>query len=470
MKCFNKICVFVIFAFVGIFAENEERFKVPPPAVDVSFGLGFNYDYLKSPLEVDFENARGFYSVNIPIRFVLSDELTDMLFAEIAENFTDDEYFMPNIVARQHANTTIRVDVPMLRGVCSFSHINVMSMNYRNAMGIPNFRFDPKFEPETGEYDVNMLMTGNVNTPINISLGWESMMFGYAYRVNELFTFALNLHRHRFYFRTHGNIDMDILGKVDVGAEGIVFPININYSMRNQISGQYSLERWTPTLAARIWNFDLLARFMFKDKAKGALSGRYVVPFFINPTNFTFDEGLGDPNYIMDNLNNFTSSKTETVNLETNRDMKWELPSVLTLKYNIFPERLSVSYSKFIGQTRLELVDERVGLDTETGEYLPYLPNGLDLRMGISTDHLLLLNASFGWFYGNMGIMSLNVDYGDQKKLLSNINEKYLLRYGRGVMLPTLSGGGIIGTKLQLMLELNLLPLTAFKTGVVYNF
>lgn len=467
----GKFYLFIFLAVIGIFAQVD-GLALPTPDANVSLGIGFNYDYLRSPLDVDFENPKGFYSVNIPIKFSFSEEMIDQLFSSVSENFTDDEYFTPNIAAKQFANTTIRVDVPMLMGVCSFAHINVMSMKYENNVGIPRFRYNPQFD-NSGNFDADLLLLGNMNVPLSFSLGWESMMFGYVYKINDIFTVGLNLNRHRFYFGASGNIDIDIKGRVDARVEGMNVPIDIDYSLKNPVSGEYSLERWTPTFAARIWKFDLLARIMFKDKAKGALSGKYVVPFFVNPSNFTLDEGLAnaDGSYILENIknNNFMDNKADTINLYTNKDMKWEMPTVLTLKYNIIPEKLSISYSKFFGQTKLELVDSTLGRRPD-GTTLDYLPDGFDLRVGVDIDHLFLLNAKFGWIYGGLGIMALNVDFQNDKNLLSNINEKYIIKYGKGAMIPTLTGGGIIGTKLQLMLELNVLPLTALKTGIVYNF
>jgi len=467
MKCF-KIYL-IVFLIAGFVFAKTDGLTLPTPDANVSLGIGFNYDYLKSPLDVDFENAKGYYSINIPMKFALSTEMVDQIFSSMSNNFTDDEYFTPSIAAKQFANTTIKVDVPMLGGVCSFSHINVMSLKYENTTGIPSFRYKPEFNNSDG-LNTDLLLLGNINTPMSFSLGWESMMFGYVYRINELFTLGLNMHRHRFYFNANANIDIDIYGRVKASMAEANMDIPIEYSLKNPISGEYALERWTPTFAARAWRFDLFARIMFKDEAKGALSGKYELPFFVNPSNFTL-ANLGDTEYLLENIKNgnFTENRTETVNLETNKNMKWEMPSVLTLKFNIVPEHLSLSYSKFFGSTRIELIDSTLGRRPD-GTTLDYLPNGLDFRMGVSIDHLILANAKLGWFYGGLGIMSLNADFANNKNLLSNINSPYLVKYGKGVMLPTLTGGAIIGTKLQLLLELNVLPLTALKTGIVYNF
>jgi hypothetical protein len=334
-------------------------------------------------------------------------------------------------------------------------------MKYENMTGIPNFRYNPKNKEE---YD--LLLLGNLNTPFNLSLGWEAVTFGYTYKFNDIFILGVDFHRHRFYFKAGGNIDIDVYGRVLANlVGGTEFTIPVNYLLKNPIYGEYALERWTPTFAARIWRFDLLARIMFKDYAKGALYGDYEVPFFVNESNFTIDSRLNTDEYIIENIknNNFMENRTNKVHIQTNKNMKWQLPSVLTLKYAIIPDHFWVSYSKFIGKTYMELVDKSFGNQTE------FLRDGLDLRISVDLDHLILFNGKIGWFYGNMGIISINADFQDKRNILNEYKGS-VPSFGKGIMLPTISGGGIIGTKLQFLLELNLLPLTALKTGLIYNF
>jgi hypothetical protein len=154
--------------------------------------------------------------------------------------------------------------------------------------------------------------------------------------------------------------------------------------------------------------------------------------------------------------------------LETKNKMKWQMPSILTLKYNIIPEHLSISYSKFIGKTSLELVD------TTFGKYkdgkVDFLKNGLGLKASVYVDHLILLNGKVNAFYGNLGIVSVDIDFMDDKNLLGGMREFYAVPYGKGVMVPVLSGGAIIGTKIQFLAEFDVLPFPALKTGIVYNF
>ncbi|MDR0303427.1 MAG: hypothetical protein LBH98_01470 [Chitinispirillales bacterium] len=457
-----ELYLFIFFISKVLVAQGVNGLRLPTPDVNVLFGIGFNYDYLKSPFDVDFETAKGFYSVNIPVRFTLEGEsVVDEIFSNVSENFTDGEYFMPNMSARQYANTTIKVDVPMLWGVCSFSHVNVMSMRYENMTGIPSFGYYSKVDN-----DFDLFLSGNINTPLNFSLGWESMSFGYVYKFKKLAMVGLNLHRHHFYFRAGGNINIDMSGHVLANLQESELKIPFRYSLKNPISGEYSLERWTPSFAMRIWNFDFFAKIMFTDYAKGALSGSYAVPFFVDASNFTINEKINTADYIIENIqnNNFMDNGKDTVYLYTNNNIKWQLPSVLTLKYCIIPDHLWISYSKFIGKTSLELVDKSFSNETE------FLKDGLDLRTNVRLDHLILLNGKVGWFYGSLGIISINADFQNERNLLKSKDADFFVPYGNGVMLPTLSGGGIIGTKLQFLLELNLLPLTALKTGLVYNF
>ena len=460
------LCVFMGLTVVSAQDFGLDSLNLRAPDLDVSIGIGFNYDYLKSPLDVSFETSRGIYNVNIPIAFRPSEELMDGIMSGVSLPFAEGDRFLPTLSARQFANTTIRVDVPMLRGVCSFTHMNVMSLRYENRLGMPRFRINP----DLGDV-VDALMIGNINVPLQLSMGWESMSFGYAYRINELVTVALNLHRHRFHFDVRGNIDVDIHGKVNMNAlEGTNFGMDLNYSLRNPILGDYSLERWTPTFAVRAWKFDLITRFMFKDKATGALAASYSLPFFFNPSTFLPVEGLADTTYMLENMTSFAANEITDVRLRTNNNMDWHLPHVLTLKYHILPERLAVSYTKFIGRVHLGLSDSDLGRYGDN-ERVSFLRDGLDFRASLRLDHLFLLNANFGWFFGNLGLLSFDLDFNDEKRVLrNNADAPFLVPFAGGVMLPVLSGGGIIGTKLQLMLELNVLPLPALKTGLVYNF
>ncbi|MCL2845217.1 MAG: hypothetical protein FWE23_07190 [Chitinivibrionia bacterium] len=477
----TRIFLCAILSFTLVFSQTDGRIDgltMRTPDISVSLGLGFNYDYLRSPLNVSFDNARGFYSVNIPIRFAPGDDIMDEIFDGVSMPFTDNERFIPQFSARQFANTTIRVDVPMLGGVCSFSHMNVMSLRYENRTGIPSFLFNTADMEDPMDDGINMIMRGMINTPIDFSLGWEAMTFGYVYRLNDLFMFGLSLHRHRFHFNLSGNLDVDINGTVEAEVDNFRNEIEIYYSLRNPIMGEYSLERWSPTFAARIWNFDIMARIMFKDRAKGSLRANYSLPFFVDPSNFNLTGDLDDMNFIIDNITNgnFMSNEQTSVKLQTNESIRWELPHVLTLKYNIVPESeyrnmsLSLSYSKFIGRAHLGLTDPNMGI-INGDDRVEFLEDGLDFRTSLRLDHLILASARFGWFFGTLGIVSLDIDFNEEKNILrNNTNEVFLIPYGRGAMLPILSGGGIIGTNLQLMLELNLLPLPAFKTGLVYNF
>jgi hypothetical protein len=68
----------------------------------------------------------------------------------------------------------------------------------------------------------------------------------------------------------------------------------------------------------------------------------------------------------------------------------------------------------------------------------------------------------------NLGICAFDVEYGDEKHLIGK-GMPYM-KMGESAMLPVLNLGTALGTKLQLLLELDILPLPALKTGVFYNF
>ena len=145
------------------------------------------------------------------------------------------------------------------------------------------------------------------------------------------------------------------------------------------------------------------------------------------------------------------------------------MPSVFTFKFNIIPEHFSVSYSKFVGKTSLELVDTSFG-DYKEGRKVDFLASGLNIKTNVYVDHLILINGKIRRFYGNLGIVSLDLDLLDKKNLLGEVRQYYPVPYGKGVMVPVLSAGGIVGTKFQFLMEFDILPFPALKTGLVYNF
>jgi len=368
--------------------------------------------------------------------------------------------------------------VPMMGGVASFSNMQMMYMRYLNKIGIPKL----EMKPETGG-DVNLFMRGIISVPIDLEIGWETMTFGYAYEVNDLLKLAFNLHRHKFSFDLKGKVDVDILGNFAVTVSGEGMPDytiggDLNYSLHNVIDGHYELERWTPSIAIKFWRASLVSRFGMDAKPTGKLKAQYTLPFFIEPESFTLDEGLmngmSEPDELLEymntnnNLDKFRNSETNTVEYSTDKKMVWQMPSAHTLMFDVIPDKLSLSYTKLFGSLYLELSDpfsDKAAL-ADTSEY----PDTLDFRFEASIDHVIMIHANIYNSFINVGIFSMDFAFRDNDNLLSSIKALKNLKFGDGIMAPVLNLGAYVGTKLQLLAELDVLPLLALKTGIIYYF
>ncbi|MDO5577317.1 MAG: hypothetical protein Q4F84_09570, partial [Fibrobacter sp.] len=121
------------------------------PTFNAKVSFGFNYDLLRAPTDVSFEYPKGFFGFNIPLEksFNLRDVATyirpaiDSIFEDSSIFSDGGESFRPNGVAKQNANVTIRVDVPMLWGVASFSNVQNFYLNYQNTLGNPDIFINP---------------------------------------------------------------------------------------------------------------------------------------------------------------------------------------------------------------------------------------------------------------------------------------------------------------------------------------
>jgi hypothetical protein len=192
---------------------------------------------------------------------------------QISQDTASGQQFRPQASAKQYANTTIRVDVPMLGGVASFSNIENVYLNYTNVLGNSTVKlgYDTTMKSSTGTQSVALFLLGTINVPIDASLGWETMTFGYAYRVNKDLVMAMNVHRHLFRIDLLAKMDADILGRVTVqqspesgdnsgggisalGGSSLSLEKDIDYPHQRlfgQANGHYEAEAWSYSSAAR---------------------------------------------------------------------------------------------------------------------------------------------------------------------------------------------------------------------------
>lgn len=463
-------------------------------------GIGFNYDLLHDPLDVSFDYPRGYFGMNLPLEKSINvmdykDKFNvgiDSMINQYDGMFSNLDEFRPTVGARQNPNPSIRVDVPMLGGVGSFSSTQNFYFNYENTLGNPDIFINPT--PDSIIQGMSFLMRGTINIPVSMTASWETMTFGYAFEVHRLLKLALNLHRHVFYLDMRGKADIDLLGRYNIsvgeaGSEsGFEIPTiegEINYPS-NKFSGgaygHYETEVWTPTLAFQAWRFSCVSRFgINKAKVPGHFEARYRLPFFVDPVTGQPKYDLEDPDII--NNSEFRqgfqysesdsiifTSKKKTAKGERESDLIWNMPTGLTFGFDVIPDKIKVSYTKLFGEVSMNLDRiARVQRPSDSTTTRTLLNDSLVIDYGVTIDNVIMLECNLFHSFLRAGIFSMDFRYGDSTHLISkNIPDNFKL--GEGAMLPILSLGTTLGTKMQLLLELDVLPLPAIKTGVFYYF
>jgi hypothetical protein len=218
-----------------------------------------------------------------------------------------------------------------------------------------------------------------------------------------------------------------------------------------------------------LWRFTLTSRFGIDTKAHGTFTADYRVPTgIIDKRTFQVNSNLQNPQTILSSglLNDLQQGKTDSVVYTTNEDARWKLPSGHTVTLDILRDKVSLSYTKILGDIEMyhAHTDSLGGGGTKTI---------VDLDVGITVDNIILLNANFYSAFLNAGMFTMDIRINDQKHVLGNAftNAKLnKLKWGDAAILPILNFGAELGAKTQLGFEIDLLPLPALKTGVVYHF
>ncbi|MGB7568652.1 MAG: hypothetical protein WBM07_12390 [Chitinivibrionales bacterium] len=489
------VLVCAIFYFAQGQVPNDLNASVTPPSLNAKITIGFNYDLLRPPTDVSFDFAKGYIGVNIPFEQdgLVPKSTADNIWAQMSKQLSQDPAkggtFQPQASAQQYPNTTIRVDVPMLGGVATFSNIQNVYLDYMNVLGNTNIMigYDTTMKSAGSTQNIALKMLGAVNVPIEASLGWETMTFGYAYKASNNLVMAFNIHRHIFQIDMLANMDADILGNVKVdqttdngggsaaglgglGSSSLSIEKDINYShqtLYGQASGHYSAEAWSYSFGIQLWRFTETSRFGIDTKAQGSFTANYRLPTFINPQTFQLSPDLTDPQRLISSnmLNDLQQGKTDSVGYSTNEDAEFKLPSGHTLSFDIIPQKIRLSYTKIFGDIQLYHAHAE---SLSTGG----VKKTVDLDVGITLDNVIMLNINMYSAFLNMGVFSMDIRVNDQKHILGNAFTGSLkqLKWGDAAMLPILNLGAALGEKTQLGFELDLLPLPALKTGIIYHF
>ena len=465
--------------------------SVTAPTLNARLTVGFNYDLLRAPTNVSFDYSKGNLGFNFPLEQsgLIPKRTAENIWANMSEQISTDSSngarFQPQASARQYANSTIRVDVPMLGGVASFSNIQNVYLNYTNVLGNSTVRisYDTTMKTQTGDQKVSLLLLGSINVPIDATLGWETMTFGYAYRVNKNLITAMNIHRHLFRIDLLASIDAELLGTSMVeqngaasggsatgieaiGSDALSVKSPINYpEVGGHASGHYDAEAWSYSLGLALWRFTLTSRFGIDTKAKGTFSAKYAVPSGImDPRTFQINADLeNDPSSLLSKMNNFSTGKVDSVTYTTKEDAVWRLPSGHTISFDILPNKLSLSYTKIFGDIEM----------FHAHQESPNAKRIVDLDVGITVDNVVLLNAHLYSAFLNIGLFTMDIRINEQRHILGKaFSDAKLdkLKWGDDAMLPVLNLGASFGAKTKLGFEIDLLPLPALKTNVTYIF
>ncbi len=475
IRCALVLCCFALGGYAQIdLADTSVKRDIVAPTLSARFSIGFNYDYLRAPTDVSFEYPKGYFGMNVPVQKSMNPlDLAKMFNPAIDTILSDStlfrggEEFKPSASARQNPNTTFRVDVPMLGGVGSFSNMRNVGLNFTNSLGIPNL-----YMGLPSSAGIGAILRGSIAVPLDLSTSWESMTFGYAYRVNKNLLFAFNLHRHVFLFDFNAKVNVDMLGNVDVNQAGLNIRIPLNYALSGGGSAHYDAEAWSYSMGATWWRLGWTSRFGINTRAKGYVKMDYSLPFFIDKE--TFKVTL-DMNNITDlaTINKLISNETSVYKDSSENEMVWKMPDAHTFTFDLVRDHLSLSYTKLNGVVGLSLPNilkfKKQNLpDTATTNL--YDTISLDFKMTV--DNVMMVNANFKNLFVNIGVFTLDFGTGDQAGLLSSAF-KSIDKYptiGGAPLMPILNFGSAIGTKLQLQIELDVLPLMALKAGINYYF
>jgi hypothetical protein len=193
----------------------------------------------------------------------------------------------------------------------------------------------------------------------------------------------------------------------------------------------------------------------------------------IETGKFTVD--LNDdisPDEAVDLIERLTDVSVDSIVYESTERMQWKLPQGHTITLDVVPEVFSLSYTKIFGDIEMKLKNiQRTSKrdDSDKGEGSSW-DDTLNVDFGVTVDHIIMANLTlFGSVFMNLGVFAFDIRSEDNENIVGDAVPKQM-RLGKAAMLPMLSLGGTVGSKIKLHLEADLLPLPAVRTGIFYYF
>ncbi|MFH1761611.1 MAG: hypothetical protein ABIA63_10980 [bacterium] len=500
MKRVSLITFLIAFQllFVSVTAQDMEEIDLKQNlgSVEAIMYAGVSYDVLRDPTNVSFDYPEGYLSFNIPIMLTVPDiGWNEKLGLE------DSTTFVPRLGAQQRLNYSFRINIPMLKGVFTYAYSHNVSLAYSIILGNSSILMegaelnaDPK---------VSATMRGFINVPVQYTMGWQTQSFGYAFRPLKGLTIGIHLNQHIFEMKGSGNISANMIGNINVDAGQINKNIKIDYGDKHifgSMNGDYQGSRITPSFGIKWWRLGYTGRMGINKLVPGFFKAKYALPFFVNPQTFEIDSLTNafkqdDSTTTSDFLNNamkFASdveaSKTDSVVYSTTTPLEFNVPSGHTLTFDLIRDRLSVSYTKVVGNKSneisgyheyeghwvTEMVEDTAGIALKNSQGDDSTVTRLkgaglnDLDFGFAVDNVILLAARFKHFRFNLGTFTMDFRERHNDNLIGGI--KGLPHMAGDAIFPILSLSTLMGSTTKFLFELDLLPIPSIKTGLNYYF
>ncbi len=412
---------------------------------NAEFSGAVSHEFTKSPLDYPVKTGQVRLMTNLPFDFSARAH-------EYLQGFNDSTLVMPEFLASvyQRMNAQIEISAPLGPAVLFFAMRENASLNVTGGLGDSRFNLDTTLE-ESG----SILLKGGIHLPLLVDMHWRSLTFGFSFAPSSFMRVGIQLHKHLVAARLAGSLQPDLLGRLDINADGVGTSAIIEYPddrVYGLARGQYRGETWSPEVAVRIGPLSLISRMGAHIQARGNFLIDYSVPFFIDAESF--EPTISEPDSFLspENLRRFLDSDVNRKTVSIEEDLWLNLPQSHTARLTFWKERLSFSYTKTIG--KLYARHNPTAAREEGDERLD---------AALDTDHFSVLSLRWGAFSFDAGAHTLNVDYNGRDGLLTGL---FPLDRGDDPWVPICNFGASWGYHPRVHFQLNLLPLPAVRMGV----
>jgi hypothetical protein len=430
---------------------------------DAELSGAFSYEFLRSPLSHPFDKGSAEISLNLPFN---ASAQAQRWIGSVA----DSSVVMPELFARvsQDLNAHVDVSAPMLGGVFFFAARENASLKVEGTLGNAAFNLDTTLAGSG-----SILLKGSIHMPLLFEMHWRSLSFGYAFQPTPWVTLGFQVHKHQFTARTSGDLRPDLSGRISVGGDAGNTSFLVEYpdsKVYGTADGAYQGSAWSPEMAIGVGPVRLVSRMGARMAARGHVDVTYAVPYFIDPG--TFEPRFTEPDSFLaaDNLRRLLDGETGKRNIHIHDRLILTLPQSHTVSVDLWPGKLSLSYSKVFGHVSIH-TEQSGTADTAATENASTDTSGSQasefVDLDLFPDQVICLSGKFGWFHGDLGAHSLNISYRNQNHLLSGLSP---LEWDGDPFVPIIDFGFTWGYPLVFSTDFYVSPLPAVRSGVSYAF